>query len=165
MNSCMQSQEIKASRYFIYFLTVQEESKWKVKKKEAEAQKHSNNLKDTARLTERCLESSIASLHLFSACWKSIRSSGTSLNVLQKWSTSQSLYTKSNLSAIASNIAVGRMRKLSKQLLIDFDQSANTIFNLSECFAQLYKISETYKRTHSSRQGSFLLQPDGWHSL
>ena len=38
------------------------------------------------------------------------------------------------------------MRKLSKQLLIDFDQLSNTIFNFGECFGSLHHLSSTFNK-------------------
>jgi len=38
------------------------------------------------------------------------------------------------------------MRKFSKQLLLDFDQLSNTLFNMGECFGQMYTVSNNFNK-------------------
>lgn len=49
MNSCLQNDEVNTDRYFISFLQIEDESKWKAKKKDADALKKPHHIREAQK--------------------------------------------------------------------------------------------------------------------
>eukprot|EP00331_Platyophrya_macrostoma_P012674 CAMPEP_0176409234 /NCGR_PEP_ID=MMETSP0127-20121128/2388_1 /TAXON_ID=938130 /ORGANISM="Platyophrya macrostoma, Strain WH" /LENGTH=561 /DNA_ID=CAMNT_0017788597 /DNA_START=47 /DNA_END=1732 /DNA_ORIENTATION=- len=130
MNSCLQNEELKADQFFLAFVQMDDEKKWKAKTKVGDSLKRPAKLEETEKLDGEM-----------------VMKIGPDLKEFAQHATefvyqSEPLYKK--------------MRKFSKQLLLDFDQISNTLFNMGECFGQMYQVSNNFNK-HSPMGQNYML--------
>jgi len=123
LNACVKNDDLKASRFLMYFLSVEDANAFKNKQKEADKFTKISKIEEMSNLAGQVRLEITPELKSFGA------------HAGELFNQTDPIYKK--------------IRKLSKQLTLDLDQVSNTIFSMGECFAALYAASTNYNKNVS----------------
>jgi hypothetical protein len=130
LNSCVANEEFKSNKFLYFFLHLEDENQFKVKRKEGDALRKVAKLEEVSNLAGEIPLDINANLKYYAA------------HAGELFNQTDPIYKK--------------VRKLSKQLTMDLDQVSNTIFSIGECYAALYAATTNFNKNVNMGKNPYL---------
>jgi len=130
LNSCVVNEEFKSNKFLYFFLNLEDENQFKVKRKEGDALRKVSRLEEVSNLAGEIPLDINANLKYYAA------------HAGELFNQTDPIYKK--------------IRKLSKQLTVDLDQVSNTIFSIGECYAALYAATTNFNKNVAMGKNPYL---------